>query len=277
MNALQRWVLRRCRRRLERYLRAQGVLRTVKHKPALVWEPGGGNVLVLAPHMDDETIGCGGTLVKHARRGAHVTVLFLTDGRGGSNALRELAGDERRSRERELVELRKHEARLALDVLGVREAVFLEVPEATLDSTRAIDGRLRDIVRRVGPDLVYVPSFFEDQPDHAATARILVDATRDPEFGFECCAYEVWSPLWPNCLVQIDDAIAEKRRALEQYRSQLVDKDYLHTALGLNAYRSAALLRRGPAYAEAFLRTSLADHRRLYDAYRRSMGTEAQA
>src|SRR2546426_12131813 len=40
-------------------------------------------VLVLAPHMDDEVLGCGGTLLQHARVGAQLTIVYLTDGRKG--------------------------------------------------------------------------------------------------------------------------------------------------------------------------------------------------
>ena len=43
-------------------------------------------VVVLAPHSDDETIGCGGTLARHVECGAQVHVIFLTDGRWGDGA-----------------------------------------------------------------------------------------------------------------------------------------------------------------------------------------------
>src|SRR5690348_6988030 len=55
--------------------------------PTLDWEPEAGKVVVLAPHMDDEIIGCGGTIARHAAAGASVTVVYLTDGRRGSAAL----------------------------------------------------------------------------------------------------------------------------------------------------------------------------------------------
>ena len=51
--------------------------------PELVELPPGREILVLAPHFDDEAIGPGGTLVKHARAGHRITVAFMTDGRRG--------------------------------------------------------------------------------------------------------------------------------------------------------------------------------------------------
>src|ERR1700694_2261455 len=67
------------------YLRTVGLLQTAKvfNKSALVWQPRNERVVVLAPHMDDETIGAGGALATHAAHGSHITVVFLTDSSKG--------------------------------------------------------------------------------------------------------------------------------------------------------------------------------------------------
>ena len=85
MKRLTRVLLRQFARAARPYLQSYGLLRTSKifNTSCLVWEPGAEKVMVLAPHMDDETIGCGGTLARHVRAGASVTVVFLTDGRHG--------------------------------------------------------------------------------------------------------------------------------------------------------------------------------------------------
>src|ERR1043166_7647856 len=121
MNILTRWLIHQVSRHAGAYLKAHGLLRTVKYKRAIVWEPQGKKIVVLAPHMDDEVIGCGGTLCKHVRNGAEVIVVYMTDGRYGSTALQRLKGEERKRRERELIEVRKREARLAMETLGVKE------------------------------------------------------------------------------------------------------------------------------------------------------------
>lgn len=272
MNALKRWLVRRFGRRAEPYLKAHGLFQTVKYKPGLVWEPGAARVLVLAPHMDDEVIGCGGALLKHVRSGGEATVVYVTDGRSGSGALRFLAGEERRRGESDLVETRKREARLALQTLGVHEGIFLDAQEGALDSNAEVRQEVRRILSSLAPDLVYVPSFLEEHPDHVATARILLDASAGQGLRFDCCAYEVWTPLFPNCLVPIDDVLELKRRALEHYRSQLADNDYVHSTLGLNAYRSMALSASVGRFAEAFFMGPIALHRELYDSYRTLLG-----
>jgi LmbE family N-acetylglucosaminyl deacetylase len=267
MNLVQRWFVRLVSRGAGPALRAQGLLRTVKHHPALVCEPGAERVLVLAPHMDDEVIGCGGTLARHARKGGDVRVVFVTDGRSGSKALTGLSGAERARRERELVEERKAESRRALATLGAAEPAFLDAPDWRV----ALGPDLRDGLRRAldatRPQVVYVPFFLDAHPDHRATAELLLAATGAGD-RFECRGYEVWTPLYPNCLVDIGETVDLKRRALEHYRSQLADNDYVHAALGLNAYRSMLLSRSTPGFVEAFFAAPLADYRRLHEAWR---------
>src|SRR5215471_17732082 len=134
MNLLKQWLIRQVSRNARAYLKSHGLLQTVKCKPALVWEPQGRKIVVLAPHMDDEVIGCGGALYKHVRNGAEVTVVYMTDGRYGSSALHLLTGAERKRREGELIEVRKREAQLAMETLGVKEGIFLDAEETHLTS-----------------------------------------------------------------------------------------------------------------------------------------------
>jgi N-acetylglucosamine malate deacetylase 1 len=102
MNALTRMLLKRLSRAAKPYLKSYGFLQTSKqfNKSAVVWDPKDEKVVILAPHMDDEVIGCGGTLRKHVLNGADVTVVFLTDGRYGSSTLNDLLGAARRRQRR---------------------------------------------------------------------------------------------------------------------------------------------------------------------------------
>jgi len=263
MKILKRWLVRELTRRARPYLKSYGLLRTVKHKSALVWEPHGKRVLVLAPHMDDEVIGCGGSLVKHIRNGAKATVVFMTDGRYGSN----LPLEESEGTPTKLVQTRKQEARLALKTMGVQEAIFIDAEDGQLSSTAVIQERLTGILIATRPEVVYVPFFLEGHPDHRATSQILVDVTGDSKLEFDCLGYEVWTPLFPNCLVDIDDVVQIKKEALSHYRSQLADVDYLHSSIGLNAYRASALLDSKSRYVEAFFQAPLKEYRELHKRF----------
>jgi LmbE family N-acetylglucosaminyl deacetylase len=220
--------------------------------------PGAERVVVLAPHMDDEVLGCGGTLARHVHAGARVSVVFLTDGRYGGrlgNASQTLA------------QARKQEARRAGDILGVHRLYFLDAEDSRLDADPATVVGLRDVLLTENPSLVYLPFFLEGHEDHRAANTVMLSAVRGTQLNFECRAYEVATPLAPNCLIQIDETIELKKRALGCYQTQMAVKDYLHTCLGLNAYRSLAAAE-DCRFVEAFHALPLADYRRLLLAVR---------
>ena len=220
-------------------------------------EPGKSKVTVLAPHMDDEVLGCGGTLARHAAAGSDITVVFLTDGR--------LGGRPDQSPQ-EIVSVRKAEAHRAAEILGVRTLAFLDAEDGRLRSDRIVASGLREILERDPPEILYLPSYLERHPDHRAANGVLLEATRGNALNFECRAYEVWTPLFPNCLVGIDATVQLKEQALGCYRSQLAVVDYQHSGLGLNAFRAMGLGSGGGRFAEAFHTQPLADYRRLCEA-----------
>jgi len=215
-----------------------------------VCEPDARKVVVLAPHMDDEVLGCGGTIARHVAAGAQVSVVFLTDGRYGGDPT-----------------IRKAEARRAADTLGAGALHFLDAEDSRLREDPHVAGKLRDTLERESPDIVYLPFFLENHRDHRAANNVLFAATSGSSLRFECRGYEVWAPLFPNCVVRIDETVHLKRQAMECYVSQNAVRDYLHSNLGLNAYRAMSLaVGENGRYVEAFHALPLADYRRLHDA-----------
>jgi N-acetylglucosamine malate deacetylase 1 len=245
-----------------------GSLAIHRQRPA-VWQPESGNIAVLAPHMDDEVLGCGGTIARHVLAGANVSVIFMTDGRHGGESKLGLTESERVLSQESLVKVRKDEARLAARVLGASDVSFLDAEDGRLDSDPRVSIGLRLILERVKPDVVYLPFLLENHPDHVAVSQKLLAATAGTQLDFECRCYEVWTPLFPNILVEIDITMELKTRALACYSSQLAIMDYLHTCIGLNAYRSSALGCKAARFVEAFYSLPLADLRTLHRRMRR--------
>jgi len=172
MKNLSKLLLRSLSRAARPYLKTVGLLQTAKvfNRSTLVWEPADEKVLVLAPHMDDEVIGCGGTIAKHVVRGADVTVVFLTDGGAGAAVIDsgQAPGD--------LTQTRTAEAHRALSCLGVQHSIFLGAEDGNLASTPSLAGTLGGILTKNLFDLIYLPFFLEEHPDHRATSQILLDA-----------------------------------------------------------------------------------------------------
>jgi LmbE family N-acetylglucosaminyl deacetylase len=214
-------------------------------------------VLVLAPHMDDEVLGCGGTLRQHVLSGAVVTVVYMTDGRRGTPDLyyQGLPKAVVAEKERDLVVTRRDEAVRATNILGIQERIFLENPDNQLEPSLEVVGRVQNILQQCQPRVVYYPSPLDLHPDHWATNRILYAATRRLHFASDWNpvyrGYEVWTPLVVNRLVDISGVIETKEEAIEQFESQLSHTNFVRTILGLNAYRSLYHAQ-GHGYAEAF-------------------------
>src|SRR4051812_6319189 len=117
------------------------------------------NVLVLAPHPDDEAIGCGGALCLHADKGDRLTVVFLTSGELG---LKNLPREE-------VWKIREDEARAAAKILGVGDLVFLRYPDSKLAAELSrVRASLTPLVERERPELIYLPHAQEWHADHKA-------------------------------------------------------------------------------------------------------------
>ena len=243
--------------RMRQTLRAFIKTSSIYDLPLSQCEPEKARVAVLAPHMDDEVLGCGGTIARHAMAGSDVVVIFLTDGR--------LGGRPNVSQE-EIVGVRKAEARRAAQILGVRDVRFLDAEDSRLRSDPHVARGLKEILERERPEIVYLPFFLEQHPDHRAATGVLLEATHGSALRFECRGYEVGTPLFPNRLVRIDETLHLKEQALNSYQSQIALVDYRHYGFGLNAFRAIGLRDHCGRFAEAFQALELADYRRLCEA-----------
>lgn len=234
--------------------------------PGTTTRPPASRVLVLAPHYDDEVLGCGGLVAQLADHGAWVRVLFLTDGAlrpGAGEGSAEDPGDD--EEERSYAARRRSESEGALAALGVGEAVHLELPDGRLAARLdELVERLREAVVGLSPDLLLVPSPLEVTADHraafAAVHRLLgplrsgdADPLAAAVAELEVWAYEVNHPAYPDILVDVSGEVARIEAAMAAYASQQDRHDYLAAGLGLRRFRTLSLPREVSA-AEGYRR-----------------------
>jgi len=202
-------------------------------------------VLVLAPHPDDETFGCGGTIRMLADRGVAVDVAYLTRGERGM----ESAGGSEVDR-RQLAETREQEARKACKVLGARHVVFLGGSDTRVSEEPELAAEILNMLNRASYQRIFCPWPQDAHTDHQATFKHLREAIIASSRAYNFWLYEVWKPLPANTFVPIDLTIDFKRQAIDQYESQLSQLDYREGFLGLAAYRG--LFCPPSKFAEAF-------------------------
>src|SRR5262245_32460651 len=115
------------------------------------------NVLVIAPHPDDETIGCGGALSLHAQRRERTVVVFLSSGGVGAKPLPQ----------QEAWAIREREAMAAAKILGMAKIHLLRQPDWLLsEHIEETADALRPLLAAEQPELIYLPHQADGHPDH---------------------------------------------------------------------------------------------------------------
>lgn len=171
-------------------------------------------VLVFAPHPDDESLGCGGTIALHARAGDAVWVVIATD--GGSSK----AGSWGRSR---MAAVRAREAQAATQALGARSVAQLGLAEGDY-LQQDLQSQIGDLIRRFEPTFIYTTSCIDYHPEHVKVASALAKALEAVEYMHATVRiYEVQVPLTAiltNMITVIGPAAAAKKHALDAYDTQ---------------------------------------------------------
>lgn len=194
-------------------------------------------LLVVAPHPDDEILGCGGTLALAGERGADVHVLVVFDGAAGD--------PERRFDGRDYVERRRREARAGGALVGVEHYHFWGLPEGHLASEAQIDAgaaRLARLVHELRPDLVLAPWEGDAHPDHGTVARAVRRMLELHPAPGDVWGFEVWSPLEAEHLVDVSSVWREKVAALEKHVTQLAYDDLVAKMTALASRHEVGLM-----------------------------------
>lgn len=211
-------------------------------------------ILVIAPHPDDETLGAGGTMAKHARQGDAVSVLFV------SGHLPPLYP-------RDAYETTVEEARRALEILGVADSHFLEIPATMIASepVNVLNAKIGAIIRQVSPQIVLCP-FPDRHIDHRVVFDSVMVETRPIGDAREIeiiAAYETLSGThWnaphmepnfiPNWVVDVSAEMDRKIRALKCYASQIPPSPGARSVEAVEALARFRGTQSGVGFGEAF-------------------------
>lgn len=250
---------------------------------ALAVEPSGDELAhdawVIAPHPDDEVLGCGGTIARKIEAGARVHVCFLTDG----------SSSHRESMDREtLSATREAEATAACGILGVPvgDVVFLGFEDGRLaEHAQDAADALSEVLRAHPTAEVYVPHHREEPEDHRAACWVARTAIAESLPDATYLEYPVWCwNEWPwvrvggagpartavrsvrgwarswrlaresGRRVPIDDVVERKRRALDAHASQMVGLEGIDDGPTLQTFAGGDFLARFFGPYELFVR-----------------------
>ncbi len=199
--------------------------------------------LIVAPHHDDEILGCGGTAAKMVQNGCTGAVVFVTAGWSGLPSV---------PRKKQAISLREDEARNACSVIGIKTLFFLHREDRNFSVDGSLIHSLVKTLREFRPNIVFIPHTEESDYEHqlsATAAREAIWLSRTdymPNAGKSLSglravySYEVWTPLREYQLKEdITKYINRKKKAMQQYKSQFGCGLLMDAIEGLNLYRGS--------------------------------------
>lgn len=216
------------------------------------------NILIVAPHPDDEILGCGGIISKYLKAGINVYIAVMTNANVGAPE----------SYSSEDVASVRAEALNAHSFLGVTETFFLDFPAPRLDThpSYQISIAIHKILMEYAIDTLFIPHRGDMHKDHAVIYHAALVAARPINncpvkqiYTYETLSETEWAPPFgddafiPNVFIDVSEDIGNKTKAMESFASQL--KQYPHPRSieimeSLAKFRGATV---GYKFAEAFM------------------------
>ncbi len=213
-------------------------------------------VLAVAVHPDDETLGCGGALLKHKNNGDDIYWLIIT------------SIDVENGWEKDKVESRRREIDSVSKMYGFCVTHSLNFPTTRLDTIPMKDliSEISKIIQKVEPDMIYIPNRSDIHTDHQVAFKAIMSCTKVFRNSFirkilmyECLSETEFSPslptdsFIPNVFIDITGFLEEKIKIMNQYRSETGAFPFPRSVENIRAlatYRGATA---GVEAAEAFV------------------------
>ncbi len=216
-------------------------------------------VLVVAAHPDDEILGCGATIAKHAANGDEVQVLILGT---GITARKEVAVGQQKKL---LKNLHVCAAR-ANAAVGVKNMIIKDFPDNRFDSVPLLDiiHAIEETIHGFKPNIVYTHHHADVNIDHRKTAEAIQSVSRpmqgsaiDRVLAFEIASSTEWNfrqgqRFLPNVFTDVSGYLDKKLKAIACYKGELREFPHPRSLEYLEAMAKVRGGQSGMPVAEAF-------------------------
>jgi len=149
------------------------------------------NLLVIAPHPDDESFACGALIAKYKEKGHSVNIIIVTDGRASS--------PKEAISQKNLITIRHNETLNAIKKLGCKDKdiIFLNYEDSrTSNYKNKIEQNLIHYIKKLNPSLIASPFLLDKHNDHATIASIVEKLQSDKSIISDVIYYPLW--FWPK-------------------------------------------------------------------------------
>lgn len=215
-------------------------------------------ILVIAPHPDDEVLGCGGTIKMYANKGDRVYLCIATCAYTPDWS-------------EKFIKNREEEIKRAVEVLGIKKTFFLNLPTVKLDSIpqKEINDLISKCVEDIKPEIIYIPHRGDLNKDHQIIFESALVATRaKPDafikriFSYEILSETEWGEqkikkledvFLPTVYVDIKSTLMYKIKAMKCYKSELKNFPHPRSLKGITVLSEKRGMEAGLENAEAFI------------------------
>jgi LmbE family N-acetylglucosaminyl deacetylase len=212
-------------------------------------------ILVISPHPDDETLGCGGTILKHKDLGDQIYWLIITN------------IDVENGWGKDIIEKRQKEIETVAEMYGFEKTFKLDYPTAKLDTIpiQKIIESISKVIFEIKPEIIYLPNRSDVHTDHQIAFKAAYSCTKNFRYPFikKILMYETLSEtefapalpentFIPNVFMDITKYFEKKLEIFKIYKSEVMEKSLprsLEIIEALAKYRGSQI---GKKYAESF-------------------------
>lgn len=210
-------------------------------------------ILVIAPHPDDEVLGCGGTIAKHAKLGCEVSLCIVTEAYTPDWS-------------KKFIKERPEEIKKAVKLLGIEKTYFLGLPTVKLDTVplKDLNQAILKVIKQVKPQIVYLPHGGDVNKDHRLVFEAGLVALRPSNKTAvkKILCYEVLSEtaegrnikeFAPNVYENINNEFKKKVAAMKAYKSEIKKFPHARSLAMIAVLAKSRGSEAGFKFAEAFM------------------------
>jgi len=214
------------------------------------------NILVIAPHADDETLGCGGTLLRHAAEGDNTSWLIMTD------------GQESLGYSVEFIKRREKEITNVAEMYKFKSIHRTNFGATTLDTLPMNDivAAISGVISEVKPEIIYIPNRGDAHTDHTYVYDAMASCTKTFRYPFikKVMVYETISEtdfsikdgvgyFKPNIWVDISEYLHKKIEIMTMYKGEIGVHPFPRSKKNIEAFALYRGSTSGFEYAESFM------------------------
>ena len=202
------------------------------------------NILVIAPHPDDEVLGMGGTIKKLSRKNKIILCVVSE-------------GATAQYKDKKMIKVRRDSCKKTAKILGISQTVFLDYPDMRLNLSHLdINKKLEEIIEKYKPEIVYTAPKNDLNLDHQVVFNSTLVACRSKSGVKQILCYEIQGntkvPFVPNVFENIEKEFSYKIKGFKMYKSEIEEFPNPRSIIAIENLAIRRGIESGTKKAEAF-------------------------